>query len=170
MNAHNVSYTGCDWNMVCNKHKAKLKEKGIEADKLNFVTNSRGNYTWTLFELIEARRLFDVIYLDGSHTFYVDCPAAILAHHLLKSGGMLVLDDISWNLKDLASNMRRNFHEWYFYRRMYRFEEYTEEQQKKCHIRMIAEELMIKRLKYRKIEKYSIGDSVWTLEKLHADN
>ena len=40
--------------------------------------------------------MFDFIYIDGSHTAYDVLADAILAHSLLKSGGIIIFDDFLW--------------------------------------------------------------------------
>ena len=40
--------------------------------------------------------MFDFIYIDGSHTAYDVLQDAILAHPLLKSGGVIIFDDFGW--------------------------------------------------------------------------
>jgi SAM-dependent methyltransferase len=40
--------------------------------------------------------MFDFIYIDGSHTAYDVLQDAILAHPLLKSGGVVIFDDFGW--------------------------------------------------------------------------
>jgi len=40
--------------------------------------------------------MFDFIYIDGSHTAYDVLQDAILAHPLLKKGGLVIFDDFGW--------------------------------------------------------------------------
>ena len=142
-----IKYTGCDWASACEKYNLKLKAGGVR-HAFEFLPNERGNYTWTLFELMRNNRTFDIIYLDGSHTFYIDLPAACLSDALLKPGGCLILDDIDWSLEDLKSMLKKDFHGWYFYRKMYNFAEYTKEQRQAFHIKMIAEDYLMPRCGY----------------------
>jgi len=63
-------------------HKDKVHiHKGLSGDilKKDFVPNT-----------------FDFIYIDGSHTAYDVLQDAVLAHPLLKSGGILMFDDFGW--------------------------------------------------------------------------
>ena len=55
-------------------------------------------------------------------------------------------------------------HEWFFYRKMYDFAPYEEEQQSIPHIKMIAEAILIEKLGYQKIEQYSTA-LWWPLHK-----
>ncbi len=85
-------------------------------------------------------------------------PSLILVHFLLKSGGFLIIDDLDWTLLFLKNNMSKNFHDWYFYHKMYDFSEYSIDQQNIPHIKMIVNELLIKRLDYKPLAKYQVYD------------
>ena len=158
-----IRYAGCDWKLACEKYNLKLKAEGVGQDFL-FFANERGNYSWTLFELMRQKKEFDIIYLDGSHTFYVDLPAAAVVHHLLRPSGYLILDDIDWSLEGLKAMLKNDFLGWYFYKGMYDLSEYAPEQQKKFHIKMIAEDLLIRQFGYQLVPELSNG-SFWTLKK-----
>lgn len=70
------------------------------------VGNSRkeyDSYNWNLSNLIFGMRkqklntgIFDVVYLDGAHTFLHDGLAVCLLKELIKVGGFLILDDVHW--------------------------------------------------------------------------
>lgn len=164
VNEKNISYVGCDFKSVCESHKEELAIKEFNTENISFATNSTGTYSWTLFEMLQEGRQFDVIYVDGHHTFYIDLPAIILAEKLLKPGGYLLLDDIEWSLSFLKARMMRSLSQWYFYRTMYDFSQYTKEQQSLPHIKMIAEELLIKHSDYAKDESLSFPHW-WVLRK-----
>jgi SAM-dependent methyltransferase len=164
MLAQGVHYTACDFQQVCDLHRAGLAGQGVDVSALRFAANQVGSYSWTLFEMLQAGESFDVIYLDGHHTFYVDFPAFALAHYLLKPGGIFVVDDIEWTLDFLAGNMARSFDEWYFYRKIYSFSDYRPEQRGLPHMKMIVEELLLGRLGYRRDEALCIPEW-WTLRK-----
>lgn len=164
INENSISYTACDFASVCESHKAELAIKDFDIKNIRFAANSTGTYSWTLFEMLQKGERYDVIYVDGHHTFYIDLPAMILADKLLKPGGHLLLDDIPWTLNFLKANMMRSLSQWYFYRTMYNFSDYTEEQQSLPHIKMIAEELLIKRSGYKKDENLSFPHW-WVLRK-----
>lgn len=163
-NENSISYTGCDFASVCKGHKEELAIKDFDTKNISFAMNSTGTYSWTLFEMLQRDEQFDVIYVDGHHTFYIDLPALLLAHELLKPGGYLLLDDIPWTLDFLKANMARSLSQWYFYRSMYDFSEYTPEQRALPHIRMIAEEILIKRRGYEKDPSPSLVNW-WVLRK-----
>ncbi|MBI5458045.1 class I SAM-dependent methyltransferase [Candidatus Kaiserbacteria bacterium] len=164
INEHSISYVGCDFKSVCESHEEELAIKGFDTKNISFAMNSTGTYSWTLFEMLQKGEQFDVIYVDGHHTFYIDLPAMMLADKLLKPGGYLLLDDIPWSLSFLKANMMRSLSQWYFYRTMYNFSDYTKEQQSLPHIKMIAEELLIKRSGYKKDENLSLPHW-WVLRK-----
>ena len=164
MLANNVTYTGCDFSSVCERHKKILQQERINTGKMRFLSNRLGTYAWTLMELLRSGDQFDVIYLDGHHTFYVDLPAVMLCHFLLKPGGYFLLDDIFWTLNFMKRQLYNMPGEWFFYRKVYDFASYEDEQQSMPHIKMMAEATLIERLGYQKIEQYSTP-GWWTLRK-----
>lgn len=56
------------------------------------------SYTWRLMKLLEedATPRFDLCYLDGAHSWFVDGFAFFLVDRLLKPGGWIIFDDIDW--------------------------------------------------------------------------
>ena len=165
---NNMRYTGCDFQDVCSAHEEVIKkDKNIVSDKIHFLGNRVGTYSWTLFELLRRDEKFDIIYLDGHHTFYVDCPALVLAHFLLKPGGIFLLDDIEWTLKFMKKYFVTYIGEWKFYKKMYDFSHYDEDQQSLPHIGVMAETLLLNRLGYSKIDEYSTP-GWWALRKPFA--
>lgn len=162
--AAGISYVGCDFAKVCDSHTRELAIKNTDMSRIQFRENTRGTYSWTLFEMLHSEERYDFIYIDGHHTFYIDLPAILLADRLLKPGGYLLLDDISWTLDFLKENMKRSLSQWYFYRTMYNFSDYTQDQQKLPHIQMIADELLLKDGRYIKDEALSLPHW-WALRK-----
>lgn len=158
-----IRYAGCDWKSVCDRYMLKVKAYGLGEDFL-FYSNERGNYTWTLFELMQNKEKFDIIYLDGNHTFYIDLPAAALSHVLLKPGGYFILDDITWNLESLKDMLKKDFSCWCFYQKMYNFSEYTKKQRTMYHVKMIAEHYLIEQLNYVLVKELS-NASFYVLKK-----
>ncbi|MBL8158387.1 hypothetical protein JNK62_02560 [bacterium] len=159
-----ISYVGCDFESVCKSHEVELALKEIDQTRIRFAPNSTGTYAWTLFEMLKSGEQYEVIYIDGHHTFYIDLPAILLADRLLKPGGYLLLDDMQWTLSFLKANLKRSLSQWHFYRKIYNFSEYTEHQQSVPHIRMIAEELFLKDSRYAKDESLSLKQW-WALQK-----
>jgi predicted O-methyltransferase YrrM len=164
MITQNIRYTGCDFEFVADRHRREIRDAGIEDSNLRFVTNSQGTYAWPLFEMMQRGEQFDVIYLDGHHTFYVDLPAFVLADQLLKPGGYLLADDIEWTLNFVRDHMRRSMGAWYFYGSMYDFSQYSPQQRAMPHMKMIAQDLLVRRLGYEKIDQWS-KPGWWTLRK-----
>lgn len=60
------------------------------------------SYNWNLCKLLFQMRnnnlggIFDVVYLDGAHTFFHDATACCLLKELLKPNGYIVFDDVLW--------------------------------------------------------------------------
>jgi predicted O-methyltransferase YrrM len=57
------------------------------------------SYNWRMQHFLaqSVRPEFDLVYLDGAHTWNVDGFAFLLAERLLAPGGVIVLDDLSWS-------------------------------------------------------------------------
>lgn len=156
-----IKYTGCDFEYVCRVHEKAIGSQMGNPPDVRFLTNRVGTYSWQLFECLTRGETFDVIYLDGHHTFYVDLPAMVIADLLLKPGGHLMLDDITWNLPFLRANMVERFSDWNFYHTMYDFTQYDSKQQQVEHIRWIAEEFLLKRRGYKSDSLHST--TLWWL-------
>ena len=66
------------------------------------------SYTWWLKEQVVANSdangnctpIFDFCYLDGAHNFTIDGLSVILIEKLLRPGGWLLIDDLTWLYKD----------------------------------------------------------------------
>jgi predicted O-methyltransferase YrrM len=164
MQENKIMYTACDFKSVCDNHRKELESRRIATHDIRFAGNRVGSYSWTLFEMLSRNERYDIIYLDGHHTFYIDLPAFALAHQLLEPGGYFLVDDIKWTLEFLRETFLRSFNDWYFYRKMYNFEEYDLAQQKMPHMKMIAEQYLIKELGYKRLDDYSMPEW-WALQK-----
>lgn len=83
-------------------------------DEINCIVHGIGNtykkydsYNWGLsqlvFEMRESRvqGIFDVVYLDGAHTFAFDGLACCLLKELLKPGGYIVFDDLYYSIANI---------------------------------------------------------------------
>jgi len=61
------------------------------------VYYEKKSYNWRLMKFLEQDSpQFDLCYLDGGHNWYDDGLAFFLVDRLLKPGGWIVLDDLSW--------------------------------------------------------------------------
>jgi SAM-dependent methyltransferase len=147
-----MSYTGCDFIAVCDSHAKVIERQLGSVPNLRLLGNTRGTYAWTLMELMRDGERFDIIYLDGHHTFYIDLPAFILADFLLSAGGTFCVDDLSWTLDFLSGDMAQRFDEWLFYHDVYDFSQYTDAQRAMPHIDLIVGEIMVKKLGYEILE------------------
>jgi predicted O-methyltransferase YrrM len=150
-----IRYTACDFAAVCDHHGTEFQAAGVDLSKVRFLPNRVGTYAWPLTELVRTGEQFDVIYLDGHHTFYVDLPALLLADLLLKPGGYMLLDDIVWTLNFMKRQLYHVRNEWGFYRKMYDFAGYEPEQEAIPHIKLMAEAILIGRLGYQKLNENS---------------
>ncbi|MGP1395734.1 MAG: class I SAM-dependent methyltransferase [Inquilinaceae bacterium] len=60
----------------------------------------RQSYNWRLrcFLKMHPQPVFDLIFIDGAHTFETDALAFILSERLLRPGGWFIFDDINWSV------------------------------------------------------------------------
>lgn len=56
-------------------------------------------YSNNILRQIKPEPIFDMAYIDGTHTAYGTLEDAILVHPLIKPGGLIIFDDYGW--KDL---------------------------------------------------------------------
>jgi predicted O-methyltransferase YrrM len=56
------------------------------------------SYIWRLMKMLEASPVprFDLCYLDGAHSWFVDGFAFFLVDRLLVPGGWIIFDDLDW--------------------------------------------------------------------------
>jgi SAM-dependent methyltransferase len=149
---NNLTYTGCDFEDVCKTHEKLLDAKDLAEAKIRLISNRVGTYAWSLFDLMKMGEQFDLIYIDGNHTFYIDLPAFVIVDYLLKPGGRILIDDIDFTMISLLQDMASDFDTWNFYRLKYDFNQYETEQQRIPHIRKIVEDFLIPKLGYKMIE------------------
>jgi predicted O-methyltransferase YrrM len=88
-----------DFEESVNELKADLNRLGYQ--NITACGNTHkywDSYNWTLGKLIfnGLKEHFDLVYLDGAHTFVHDALAFFLLDRLLKPGGLIVFDDYSW--------------------------------------------------------------------------
>ena len=56
------------------------------------------SYNWKLSSLcLENNMMFNLVYLDGAHSFFHDALATVLLKMLIKPGGVLIFDDVFWS-------------------------------------------------------------------------
>ncbi|RZN13934.1 hypothetical protein CWO89_39045 [Bradyrhizobium sp. Leo170] len=89
-----IHYVGLDFEHVCAERRADLAAAGIADRDIRFLGNRVGTYLFNLIRLARNRETFDIIYLDGNHSIYVDLAAAIAAVRLLKPGSLFLFDDV----------------------------------------------------------------------------
>lgn len=60
------------------------------------------SYNWRLMKLIRENPepIFDFCYIDGAHDWYTDALAFSLVDKLLRPGGWIIFDDISWTFAE----------------------------------------------------------------------
>lgn len=84
----------CIFRPTAAERRADLAEAGIADRNITFLGNASGTYLFNLIRLARSRETFDVIYLDGSDSIYVDLAAAFAAVRLLRPGALFLFDDV----------------------------------------------------------------------------
>jgi predicted O-methyltransferase YrrM len=77
-----------------------LSLAGVPDDVMEVYFEPR-SYNWRLMRFLEEGRAgsFDFVYLDGAHTWEVDGLASYLAVVLLRPGGWILFDDLTWSFE-----------------------------------------------------------------------
>ena len=67
------------------------------------------SYTWEMARMIRAPRRpqFDLCYFDGGHTWDVTGFGFVLVDLLLRPGGWIVFDDLTWTIDSAIPQMKR---------------------------------------------------------------
>lgn len=97
INELDIRYVSLDFEHVCAQRRADLSRAGIADRNITFLGNPSGTYLFNLIRLARNREAFDIIYLDGSHSIYVDLAAAIAAVRLLRPGALFLFDDVRFS-------------------------------------------------------------------------
>lgn len=92
INELDIRYVGLDFEHVCAQRRADMAK--ARNRNITFLGNASGTYLFNLISLARNRETFDIVYLDGSHSIYVDLAAAIAAVRLLKPGALFLFDDV----------------------------------------------------------------------------
>lgn len=97
INELGIRYVGLDFEHVCAQRRADLAKARIADRNITFLGNASGTYLFNLIRLARNRETFDIVYLDGSHSIYVDLAAAIAAVRLLRPGALFLFDDVRFS-------------------------------------------------------------------------
>lgn len=92
-----IRYVGLDFEHVCAQRRADLAKAGMADRNITFLGNASGTYLFNLIRLARNRETFDIIYLDGSHSIYVDLAAAVAAMRLLRPNALFLFDDVRFS-------------------------------------------------------------------------
>lgn len=96
INELDIRYVGLDFEHVCAQRRADLAEALIADRNITFLGNPSGTYLFNLIRLARNREAFDIVYLDGSHSIYVDLAAAIAAVRLFRAS-LFLFDDVRFS-------------------------------------------------------------------------
>lgn len=96
-------------HMAANRLREPQPQEVIEraglSQSVDLILVTDSSYTWWLKDQIVARTgadgacapLYDFAYIDGAHNWTIDGLAFYLVERLLRPGGWLLLDDLSWS-------------------------------------------------------------------------
>lgn len=79
--------------------------KELKADNISYIESVDGAQ-FEMLKMIKKNMLFDMIYIDGDHFFENALGMFCIADVLLKSKGVLVMDDIEWNTEKAIKNTK----------------------------------------------------------------
>lgn len=150
------AYYMFDFKNVTSKLRDKLG-KATAARIFEFGNSSRtyDSYNWSLANLwkgLEDKALFDVVYLDGAHTFAHDGLACCILKNMLKKGGVILFDDIYWTIWTSPTvNPTVN-------PKMKRL--YTEEQMKTRQVQLVVDMFMKTDTNFEVAQEYSSQERV----------
>jgi predicted O-methyltransferase YrrM len=88
-----------------------IEQAGL-GDRVDVVYEET-SYTWFLHDALRAQLAadgrveprYDLVFIDGAHTWDVDALAFSLADRLLRPGGWILFDDLDWKLDDRWPNV-----------------------------------------------------------------
>lgn len=74
--------------------------KSLSLNKNVEIFYEKRSYIWRLYKFLEEkpRRQYDFCYIDGEHVWDTDGFAFFLIDKLLKPGGVLIFDDLTWTI------------------------------------------------------------------------
>lgn len=140
----------------------KLNSKSVNIIAKGNTTRTYDSYNWNLAKMIlemnekKEDGIFDLIYLDGAHTFFHDATACCCIKTLLKVGGRVVFDDMYWSFaKSPTQNPTKKPNI---------LKDLTEEQIETCQIDMVVSIFMKSDNNFKQVfmsDKEKPGRTVW---------
>lgn len=119
------------------------------------------SYHWSLAEMIRNpinNEIFDLIYIDGAHTYLHDALAFFQCDRLLKVGGFMIFDDYNWRYADSK------------YMKGKRLLYMTQEQVNAFQINMFIEDLVSTHIGYETVKKNKIFRKILAAHQLDKSN
>lgn len=129
--------------------EARLKEDESLADKdldVRLTPNSNStydSYNWSLAHCLMEQLSYDMVFIDGAHTWHHDGMAFMLIDKMLRPGGIIVFDDVYWALAS-SKTMRPDVYAEIT-------EQYTEDQIIALQVKMVIELLVKPDPRYEEI-------------------
>jgi hypothetical protein len=113
-------------------------------------TRLMDSYAWHLAkQLTQMLReekdtaIWDLVYLDGAHTFPVDAPATCCLKEMIKVGGHLVFDDMDWSYS-VSPTLSKNAEA---------LKRFTDEQNSEPHVSLVVDAFVRSDARYEEISE-----------------
>ena len=101
------------------------------------------SYNWSLAHCLMEQLTYDLVFIDGAHSWHHDGMAFLLIDKMLPPGGVIVFDDIEWSVATSTTMNPAVFPEV--------TEQYTEDQIDAIQVKMIIELLVKPDPRYEEI-------------------
>lgn len=128
---------------------------------VNHPNSSRAwdSYHWPLAKMINEgqREVFDLVFLDGAHTYLHDGLTFFLADRLMKIGGLILFDDYRWRFSASTAKTK--------------FPNLTAEQRYTPQIKMVVDDLVEHHVCYETVKRkkiYRKVASLWRCQQMVA--
>tara|TARA_Y100001933_G_C18953839_1_gene545062 strand:- start:519 stop:1277 length:759 start_codon:yes stop_codon:yes gene_type:complete len=114
------------------------------------------SYAWSLLKILEGnlhssnKKMWDIVYLDGSHRYDVDLAATACIKELLNVGGYFVLDDFNWSIRKSSTLNNPSFHK-----------KYTKDQINSEHIKLIVNTILKTDKRFKEIQQLNSDRAVF---------
>ena len=136
-----------DVDSVVRELNVDFRELNTEAQLFGIGNSLKtlDSYAWSLARLkIEQDTKFDLVYLDGAHTFLHDASATAVLKEMMKIGGIIVFDDLDWTISSSPTcNPDKNPSV---------LDRFTKEQIDTCQIDYVVRTIMDPDKRYRKLD------------------
>lgn len=152
-----------DYDLKINELKKDFEKINVKNVKLFGYGNTNkvyDSYAWNIAKLYKSWReeygntqRFDVVYIDGAHTFLHDSSATCILKEMVCRGGYLIFDDLNWSISTSPTiNFQLNKSV---------LEKYPIEQIEACQVRLVTEIFMDTDARYQLVSDKKAGVGIY---------